>query len=251
MRLKFCLFLSTLFLLTSCASFFNDDKETSLLFLQNGTSSLSSGNYPDALIALKKAESLDSENPVIQNNLALVYYARERFDLAEKHIKNAITLKSNYTDARNNYSIILIELGKYPESIKESKIVMNDLTYPQPEKPWVNYGIALFKLNSFKEAKEAFAKAIDYQRDHCEAHSYYGRALYELKDYKKASDALDRAVGFCQRTQFDEPHYYSALSYYQLGHVDKAKSRLEEVIKLYPNGKYVDKAKSLLETINK
>ncbi len=175
----FSLLIGLLFF-TSCASFFSDDKETSLLFLQNGTSSLNSGNYPEALIALKKAESLDPDNPAIQNNLALVYYARERFELAEKHIKKAISLNKNYTDARNNYSIILIELGKYTDSIKESKIVMNDLTYPQPEKPWVNYGIAHFKLNNFKEAKDAFAKAIDYQRDHCEAHSYYGRSLYEL-----------------------------------------------------------------------
>ena len=106
-------------------------------------------------------------------------------------------------------------------------------------------------MNDFNGAKNAFSKAVDFQRDSCEAQNNYGRSLYELKDYRKASDALDRAIGFCQRTQFDEPHYYSALSYYQLGEVDKAKSRLDEVIKFYPNGKYIDKAKGLLETINK
>lgn len=251
MNFRAILLLVLSFLLSSCATWFSDDKEAAILYLQNGVASLNSGNYPEALIALKKAEQMDPENPAIENNLALVYYARERFELAETHIRKAISLNNKYSDARNNLSAILLELGKYQEAAKEAKIVMNDLTYPNPEKPWVNYGLALFKMNDFNGAKNAFAKAVDYQRDSCEAQSNYGRALYELKDYRKASDALDRAIGFCQRTQFDEPHYYSALSYYQLGEVDKAKSRLDEVIKFYPNGKYIDKAKGLLETINK
>ena len=54
------------------------------------------------------------------------------------------------------------------------------------------------------------------------------------------ADALDRAVSFCQKNLYDEPHYYSALTYFQLGQTAKAESRFEELLKLYPRGQYRD-----------
>ncbi len=222
-----------------------------MLHLQTGTSLLSDGNFPQALSELLIAENLDPENATIQNNLGLVYFFRERTDLAETHLRKALKLLPEYTDARNNLARVLIERGKYNEAIQEAQIANNDLTYPNPEKPLINLGVAQFKLAHFEVAKRNFQKAVEIQRDNCLAQSYYGRTLYELRDYRRAAEALDRAVGFCQRSQFDEPHYYSALSYFELGQNEKAQARFEELLKLYPQGKYVDKAKTMLDTIQR
>ncbi len=245
------LFLFSIGLLTGCAFFPSEDRELAKMHLQVGTSQLQSGNYPQALSELLAAEALDDEDPVIQNNLGLAYFLRERVDLAEIHVRKALDLKKNYSDARNNLSRILIERGQYPEAIKEAQEVTQDLTFPSPEKPLINLGTAYFKLGNYDESKKKFLKALEFRRDHCLANSYYGRSLFELKDYKRASEALDRAVGFCQRSQFDEPHYYSALAYFELGQREKAEARFEEMIKLYPQGKFIDKAKNMLETIRR
>ena len=221
------------------------------MHLQVGTSQLQSGNYPQALSELLIAEDLDHENPVIQNNLGLAYYMRERVDLAETHVRRALDLKKDYSDARNNLSRVLIERGKYPEALVEAQIVTQDLTYTSPEKPLINMGTAYFKLGQFNEAKKKFHKALEFRRDHCLANSYYGRCLFEMKEFQRAAEALDRAVGFCQKSQFDEPHYYSALAYFELGLREKSEARLEQMIKLYPQGKFIDKAKTMLETIRR
>lgn len=246
----FCL-AGYLLLFAACSSITTQEEETAKLHLQIGTSQLNGGNYPQALSELLLSESLDPENPITQNNLGLTYFFRERPDLAELHLRKALKLKPNYSDARNNLSRILIERGHYPEAIREAQIVSQDLTYPNPEKPLLNIGIAQFKQSQFAAAQKTFQKAIELQRDNCMAQSYYGRTLYEQKDYKRAAEALDRAAGFCQRIQFDEPQYYSALSYYEIGQKQKAESRLEGLLKLYPQGKYSDKAKSMLETIRR
>jgi len=239
-------------LLSACSTFVSsEDREMAREHLQVGTTQLQSGNYPQALSTLLTAEKLDPENAVIQNYLGLAYLMRDRADLGEIHVRKALAIQSNYTDARNNLSSILNERSKYQESIVEAKIVIQDLTYNAPEKPYINLGTAQFKLGQYKEARESFLKAIEYQRDNCLANSYYGRSLFELKDYKKAADALDRAVGFCKRSQFDEPHYYSALTYFELGQKDKSEARFEEMIRIYPNGEYIDKAKNMLETIRR
>jgi len=249
MRLSvvFILFLA----LTSCASMGNEEKQAAMLHQQIGTSHLMNGNYPLALTELLIAEDLDPSNPSIQNNLGLAYFVRDRLELSEKHTRQALKLDPKFSDARNNLARILIERSKFPEAIKELQPVLDDLTYTSPEKPLTNMGVAYFKMGQFEKAKGYFAKAIDYKRDDCQAQNFYGRTLYEMKDFKRAQEALDRAVGFCMRGQFDEPHYYSALTLYQLGQKSRAVTRFEEVIKLYPHGNYVEKSKSMLETIKR
>jgi Tfp pilus assembly protein PilF len=240
-----------LLLAAACSSISTENEETAKLHLKIGTSHLNNENYPQALTELLTAQELDPANPVIQNNLGLTYFFRERYDLAENHIRKALKLEPKYSDARNNLSRILIERGRYDEAVKEAQTVIQDLTYTSPEKPLINLGMAQFKLLQLAEAKKTFLKALDFQRDNCLANSYYGRTLFEMRDYERAAEALDRAAGFCQRSQYDEPHYYSALSYYQLGQKPKAEARFESLLKLYPNGRYTEKAKTMLETIRR
>jgi len=246
---KFALFLLLTIVMAACGSFRANEKDSAALHLRVGTSQLQSGAYPQALSSLLQAESLDPENAVVQNNLGLAYFVRERYSLAEKHIRRAVEINSEYSDARNNLGRVLIEQGKYQEAIIELNKVVQDLTYQSPEKPLLNLGLVYFQMKNYLNAKYYFTKTVDLQRDNCLAQSYLGRTLFELKQYQKASEQLDRAVGFCQRSLFDEPHYYSALSYYQAGNKSKSAARLEELIKLYSNGKYVEKAKKMLQEI--
>lgn len=240
----------SLFLFIGCASL-SRDREAADLHLRIGIGHLNAGNYPQALAELLESEKLDSSNPIVQNNLGLAYFLRDRLDLSESHLRKALSLKSDYSESRNNLGRVLIERGKYQEAISEITKVINDLTYQNPDKALTNLGLAQFKMGQYDVAKKTFIKAIDHQRENCLALNYYGRCFYELKDYRRAAESLDKAVGFCQRMMFDEPHYYSALSYYQLGQVGRAEARLEELIKLYSDGRYIDKAKSMLETIRR
>lgn len=245
------LFLVFFLSLTACEVFSTRDSAAADLHLQLGTSQLQDGHYPEALASLKEAERLDPENPVTQNNLGLTYFFRERFDLAEEKIRKALELKPDYSDARNNLSRVLIERGQFLEAAAQAEKVVADLTYTSPDRANVNLGMAYFKLNRFNEAREALLRAIELQRDNCLAHSFFGRTFFEQKEWKRASEALDRAVGYCMRNQYDEPHYYSALAYYQLGLTKKSEARFVELIKIYPDGKYVQKSKEMLELIRR
>lgn len=245
------LLIFSLFLLLACSSMNSRDPEKANLLLHIGTSSFENGNYPAALTELLKAEQLDPKSPEIQNNLGLVYFMRERYDLAEQHLRKALDLNPKYSEARNNLSRIMIEQGHYSEAAMEARTVLDDLTYPSPEKAYMNLGLAQFDAKDYSVAKETFLRALNLQRDNCSANNYYGRTLFEMQDYANAAEALDTAVGFCQRVLFDEPHYYDALAYYRLGQKDKSVARFQEIVKLYPNGKYREKARAMLDLIRK
>jgi tetratricopeptide (TPR) repeat protein len=237
--------------LGACESESKRDPEAAVLELRNGTDELQNGAFPQAMATLTRAEALDPDNAEIQNNLGLAYFVRQRYSDAEKHIRKSLKLNPAYTDARNNLARVLIEVGEYKAALRELKRVELDLTYVFPERALVNAGMAYFYLKSYDQAVFYLTKALNAQRENCGAHSFLGRSFYEQKSYDKAAAELDKAIAYCQRSLFDEPNYYSALSYYALGNSDKAKSRLEEMIKLFPNGLYNEKARAMLELMRK
>ncbi|AHI07310.1 hypothetical protein BDW_14050 [Bdellovibrio bacteriovorus W] len=237
--------------LVGCISWGDKNKQTADLHLRLGTSQIESGSYPAALQELLKAEELDPKNPVIQNNLGLVYFFRERYDLSEKHLRIALKLNSKYSEARNNLSRVLIEKGQFKEAEQEANKVINDLTYPNPNKAYINLGLAQFHQKNFMGSRISFEKVLDSTPDDCVASTYYGRTFFETRDYSRATETLDQAIGFCQRLMYDEPHYYSALAYYREGNRSRSQARFEELVKFYPNGKYREKAKGMLGLLRK
>jgi type IV pilus biogenesis/stability protein PilW len=224
-------------------------KEEAELYLRLGTSFLEQQNYPQALRELLNAERIDPENELVQNNLGLVYFLRDKYDVAKQHLQLAIKLAPKYSDAHNNYGVLLIETGHYDEALSQLQFVVSDLTYGNPARAWINMGRAYFLKNDFNQAKKSLAQAIRFDRDNCAAHTLYGRSLLELKDFKAAARSLDDAIIICKPQKFEEAHYFSGLSHYKLGQASAAVARMEEVIKMNPEGAYAHKAESLIKLI--
>jgi Tfp pilus assembly protein PilF len=245
-RVITCVFCIAFAALASCTTA-NKDREEADLRLRLGTGYLQEGNYPLALRELLLAAKLDPRNAMVQNNLGLAYFFRERYELSAEHLQNAISIDPKYSEARNNFARVLIELTRYDQAIRELKVVLDDLTYPDPAKAWVNLGLAYFQKGEYATARDRFATAIQNDRNHCLAHTLYGRSLLELGELQTAASALDNAVVVCRPVRYDEPHYFSGLTYYKLGRASSAIARMEEIVKLYPDGRYAKKAESMLK----
>lgn len=235
--------------LSACASTDSGNKQRAQLHLELGTSYLSRGEYPAALSELLKAENYDSSNPVIQNHLGLAYYVRGKMDSAEEHLRRAIRLAPNYTEARNNLARILIDQNKLDEAGKLLRVSEKDLTYLEPEKTFLNLGLLEFKRQKYIHAAAQFKRSLELKRQNCTAGNYYGRSLYELRKYNLAAMALDQAAEWCSASGFEEPLYYSALSYYSLGDRDRVRARVNELLKLKPESALAPNAQALLALI--
>lgn len=240
--------LLSLTLLVSCATPSADKKNLSDVHLRLGTAHLQQGNYPQALSELLLAVELDPNNAVARNNLALAYFVRERYPEAELHLKKALEIDPKYSDARNNLGRVYVAMKQYDSAIVELNIVSADLTYPTPEKALSNLALAYYRKGDYAKARDTSLNALKADKDFCPAQGIYGLSLFYLEDYKKAVHAFERTANQCEREK-EEAHYYSGLSYYKLGSRDKAVARLQEVLTLYPEGEYTEKAKSILGII--
>lgn len=244
-RIVFCFSLCLLFFTSACAHR-TVDAERADLFLEMGTAHLQKGSYPEALKALKKAEELNPNSAIIQNNLGLAYFVRKEYEQAKKHIQTALDLESSFTEARINLGQVFLAQNQFGEAIKSFQLATKDLTYPKPEKSWYHLGLAEFQRGEFNKARDAFARAVEIQKNYCLANHYFARSLYELKDYQGAAENFDRSVSFCDSKFKEESFYYGGLSYYRLGDSQRAILRFEELVKEFPEGPQVENAKSLL-----
>lgn len=232
-----------------CAGTGRSASDRSLLHLQLGTAHLAQGSYPQALQELLEAEKLDPKNAIVQNNLGLAYFVRERLDPAEQKIRNAIALDPKYTDAKNNLGKVLIEKGKATEAIKILEEASRDLTYAHPQKVFANLGLAYFRAKDFSRASETLKKSLQMEKSDCMSSNYYGRSLLELNDFERAKNALDQTIIYCKGLVFDEPYYFSAISYLKMGDSDRAYARLKELVEKFPNGEYFNEASRLLKAL--
>jgi type IV pilus assembly protein PilF len=226
-----------------------ENRERAMLHMQLGTGLLGQGKYPQALSELLKAEQMDPQNPAILNNLGLAYYVRGKYKLGEEKFRAAIAIVPRFTDAKNNLGRLLIDAQRVPEAIKVLQEAEGDLTYEFADKTFTNLGMAYFELSNYTKAEDYLSRALTLRRDNCTASNLYGRTLLQMQRVQQSAQALDQAIEYCRENHFEEPIFYSAMSYFSLGEKEKSRARLEELLKDYPKSKYVAKAKGMLELL--
>jgi len=222
------------------------DRERAGLHMQIGNGFLTKGQYPQAMAELAAAEQLNPQDPLIQNNLGLAYYVRGRLEMAESKFRAALKLAPAFSEAKSNLARVMIDTDRLAPAIKLLQEVEGDLTYPSQEKTFSELGMAHFKAGHFKLAQDYLLRTLTIHRESCVAATYYGRTLQEVKRWPQSAQILDQAVEYCRASKFEDPLYYSAMSYYSVGDQEKTRARLEELLKDYPQSKYVAKAKGML-----
>lgn len=245
MRQIVALIILTCFLF-SCASK-KIDRRKSKLHTKIGTSSLKTGNIPNAFRNLFLAVEYDPDNSVAHNNLALAYFARKKNKKSLEHFNLALSISPKYTDAMNNKGRLLISMKKYPEAINNLEQAAKDLTYPVPERVLTNLSQAYFKNKNWTMAEFKSKQAIELNRKYCPPYIYYGRSLFEQNKYNESAKILDQTLELCKKLKIVSAYYFSGMSYFKLGDLSKAKARMTEVIQRFPKSKYYSKADELLK----
>lgn len=227
------------------------NKDKADLYLRLGVSHLEKGQFPLALTNLLKSEELNSRNPILHNALGLTYFYRNREDLAEKSFLKSLELDPKATETRNNYARMLIGQKKYSAALTQLNLAVDDLKYPFPNKSYFNLGFLYFEIHKYEQAISAFEKSLSFKNDDCLTATYYGRSFLELKRYASANSAFENALPICQAQLVDDAHYYSAVALYRMGEARQAESRFRETYSLFPEGKYREKARAMLDILHK
>jgi signal transduction histidine kinase len=176
------------------------------------------GDYKKAEQYILYSQLLPGLNEYIStnaiNNLYLIYQSRGDYNLALKYLKKAMKSKDENvsSSAYNNYIVLLLELGRYKESIYYIDILKT-------------------KAKTLKQYRVLAALL-------CNEASVYS----SLKDYKKFDSISEECLKICAAYNFDDITMYiyvnSGTSYYERGQVNKAVSLFsgikDKVVELDP-----------------
>lgn len=159
------LFLLIALLVTACATtgISPEDQKKADAARNLGEAHLREGNTSLALSELLKAQKLNPDDPIVHNDLGLVYTSKERLDIAVQQFEKALQLKPDYAVAKNNLGSAYLALEQWDEAIPVLEDVTGDMLYATPHFPLANLGWAYYNKGDYKKALTYLNKALDLQ----------------------------------------------------------------------------------------
>jgi type IV pilus assembly protein PilF len=200
-------------------------------------------NDPTAALAeLLKAEKIYAKDPLLHYDLGLVYFAKEKFDLAIDHFNKAVALKSDgiYSDALNAKGRVYLSLKQWDKAIACFNQALDNLLYATPQLALSNLGEAYREKRDYERAIEAYDKALQESPVFPNAHRGLGLVYMDMGDYEAAVTFLEKAVRYAPN--FARAYYDLGLAYTGQYDFQRAMSAFKKVVELVPDSPLADGA---------
>ena len=131
------------FFLLSCQTTPQKDRPISqkaVYYIQIVRGHLINCMYPQALVEMKKAFSLEPDHYIINDKIGAVYFFMKQYDQAETYFSKALSLQPLYTESRVNLAHTLIKKRKWNQALQLLKKAEEDLTYGNPSEVYFAIG---------------------------------------------------------------------------------------------------------------
>lgn len=192
-------------------------------------------NYTDAEAAFKKVIDLKPDYSDPYYHLGKIYSEQNRFETAIPVLKQAISLKSNFTKAENLLKRCQERNQQWQEKCKEMREkFLKDPSQERDEKETIlDAGNFYFRVKDYKRAEKEYLKVIDRHPALSEAYYHLGHTYFAMKDFEKGVEALSRAMELAP----DNPVIYRDLGLVSIdrGLVESAERFFLKAIELKPD----------------
>ena len=187
-------FLLLLTLLISCVT--QKDRRRSNARLELGTAYLKEGNSADAIKTLEDAIQLNPRNAVAWEKLAIAYSSRGAPKLAEEAFIRSLKLEDR-PETHNNYGLMLLSLGRYPEAVLQFEAAINDLTYRNSALALHNLGQTQYEQKNFEGALTAFSQSIQRAPNLCINRFHRGLTYNAINRHDEALYDFQQVIDLC------------------------------------------------------
>lgn len=189
-----------------------------------GIDHLGNGRLALAIRELTHAEVLGPGDSETQLWLGEALRRKGLFEEAEAHVLRALELRKDYHAARVNLSALYIQMERYPDSIAQSRILIEDPTYPTPWRSYTNLGWAQFKQGRLLEARASLAQALDF-------HPTFWQALLNMGILEQVEGHTLRALDRFQEVLDSRPGRLARAEVnYRMGEILVALGRRESAL---------------------
>jgi type IV pilus assembly protein PilF len=252
-------FIMNLLLIGCVASSQISKKTTARVNYDLGVAAFNRGDMRGALQELLKAEQSDASDPGVHHMLGLVYHSMGYPDKALVHYEKALSLKEIFSEAQNNYGILLMDIGRYHEAITAFQKALSDLLYPTPSLAEGNMGWAHYQLGETAQALKHIQHAVATSPSFCRGYQWLSRIYVDTKKPENVLKVYEKFMQHCVEDAAVAPHvhlsyrhemmYYAGLAYVQQGLFEKASEVLKTCSKAPSEEEMSRKCSVMLHTL--
>jgi type IV pilus assembly protein PilF len=240
-------FLPCFIFFLSCASTLPSREKRAQINEDMGRSLVQEGKSREALLYLLEAEKLNSSDPELQHQLALAYQKLGEYSLSHKHFQKAISLKSKFPEAYNNWGILYSQQKEWDKALDCFEKATTDILYSTPHFAYHNMGTVYLQKGDFFKAIEYYEKAIKLAPGYIVAYQDLAN-LYESKNQnEKALSIYKKAISI--EPQYSDIHLSLSRLLFKIGQKEEAIKLLNNIISTDPRSRYAKDATKLLESI--
>jgi tetratricopeptide (TPR) repeat protein len=185
-------------------------------------------DYENALHAFQHALQLAPNSARTRNDLANVYLAQEKFDLAEKEFRTVLRFDSANRDANYNLGVLLLRNGLPSQAIPHFQRVR-----PATLDAQLNLVRAYLRSSRTAEGLKLATEISTLHKDEMQAHFTLGVLLGSEQQYRAAQPELEKANALQPETF--EILYNLGQVYLREGEFDKAELFVNRALKLKPD----------------
>lgn len=143
------------------------ENERAEAYAHEGDLLIKAKRYREAIAALRRALSYDSQNESAHYNLALALAKTGEEQQAKVEYMEALRITPDYAEAHNNLGNLLLKEGKLDDALTHFKEAVR--INPQNAIAYNNIGTALARKGRYYDAGENFSKAVALSPDYLEA----------------------------------------------------------------------------------
>jgi Tfp pilus assembly protein PilF len=213
-----------------------------------GEAYLMEQNYTLALKEFFKAESLNPDDPYLQNDIGLAFYYKEKYDEAILHYKKALDLKSDYAPAMNNLGNAYMAQQRWDSAAEYYEKALDSVLYATPQLPLSSLGAIYYEKKDYQRSEKYYREALDIQPKLWPALLGIARTYVAMGRVADAITKLEKATRHYPDSVI--LYYYLAKAYQLAGDNRKAKGAYQRVIQLAPESALADDARAALQQLN-
>jgi type IV pilus assembly protein PilF len=234
-------------LLTGCATNKAFREKQARAFRDRGERYLGANQSGKALEQFLEALKIYPDDPYLHYDLALAYDMKGLLDKTEYHLKEAIRLKPDYSDAYNYLGFVYFGRGQVDEAIKYYHKALENELYMNPQDAHMNLGLAYLSRKEYRKAMLHLEEAIRLVPDFTAAYNNLGKAYEGLGQYDKARFNYEKAVKF--NPQYADAYLNLGRLLYRSGERKRARWSFGQVIRLEPGSEIAMEAQRYLKRL--
>ena len=165
---------------------------------------------------------------------------------AIEHLKQAISIYTDYQMARNELGVQYLKLKRLGEAAEQFNAVIEK--NPKAFNARLNLGLTLVEAEKYTEAIDQLRQATSIDDTQPAAHLFLGIALLKTDKLPEAYRELSAAL-LMNNAKYSVAHYYMAFIYIKRGEKEQARSELRAYLETSPTGEQAAQAQQMLERL--